>query len=378
MSQVVIIGCGLVGAAIAYELSAIPALSITVLDRQSPAQGATGAALGVLMGAISQKKKGRAWELRKHSLRTYEAWVPELEKVTGQAIHFNQDGLVRLLFEDDDWEKWRKLQALRQEQGWPLGIWSRAELDERCPGMGDRMGDRIITGAIHSGCDRQIDPKAMTHALVAACKQRGVDFHFDAEVCGIDGADRVAAGTPSVVSTQSEEFAADWVIISAGLGAAGVSEMIHTPVDIRPVLGQALRVRLPISPGDSVPPFQPVLTGNDIHVVPLGNPNPQKTEYREYWVGATVEFPDDSGAVFADVDQFQAMWKGAIAFYPALAAAEILERWSGNRPRPFGRPAPIVETVDEHSQIIVAAGHYRNGVLLAPATAHLVKELMGY
>ncbi len=58
MSNVVIIGCGIIGAAIAYELSQVPGLTITVLDRQAPAQGSTGAALGVLMGAISQKIKG--------------------------------------------------------------------------------------------------------------------------------------------------------------------------------------------------------------------------------------------------------------------------------------------------------------------------------
>ena len=133
MSQVVIIGCGLVGAAIAYELSAIASLQITVLDRQPPAQGSTGAALGVLMGTISQKKKGRAWALREYSLRTYETWVPQLEQGTGQTIRFNRDGLVRLIFDDDDLETWNTLKTIRREQGWPLEIWSRPELDERYP-----------------------------------------------------------------------------------------------------------------------------------------------------------------------------------------------------------------------------------------------------
>ncbi len=55
--KVAVVGCGIVGAAIAYELSQIPNVSVTVLDRQFPAQAATGAALGVLMGAISQKPR---------------------------------------------------------------------------------------------------------------------------------------------------------------------------------------------------------------------------------------------------------------------------------------------------------------------------------
>jgi glycine oxidase len=69
--RIVVIGCGVVGAAIAYELSRIPQFEITVLDQQPPAQAATGAALGVLMGIISQKTKGRAWHLRQTSIRRY-------------------------------------------------------------------------------------------------------------------------------------------------------------------------------------------------------------------------------------------------------------------------------------------------------------------
>ncbi|NEO09325.1 FAD-dependent oxidoreductase, partial [Moorena sp. SIO3I8] len=72
MSKVAIIGCGIVGAAIAYELSRVNGLSITVLDQHMPAQGSTGAALGVLMGAISKKVKGRAWQLRQASIQRYQ------------------------------------------------------------------------------------------------------------------------------------------------------------------------------------------------------------------------------------------------------------------------------------------------------------------
>lgn len=326
------------------------------------------------MGAISQKKKGRGWALREYSLRTYEDWVPQLVKETGQSILFNRDGLVRLTFGDDDIEKWNKLQMIRQEQGWPLALWSRDQLDEYCPGVGERMGDRVITGAIHSPCDRQIDPKALTHGLVAASQQRGVEYHFDAEVCEFElHSYGLSSGRPHIIHTEQDSFHADWVIIAAGLGATGLTQVLQNPVDIRPVLGQAMRVRL--SPLSSRLSFQPVLTGNDIHVIPLSHTCEGP---HDYWVGSTVEFPDDGGDVVADDARLSEMWAGAIAFYPALMNAEILEQWSGNRPRPFGRPAPIVESIAGYDQVILAAGHYRNGVLLAPATAQLVKEIMGY
>ena len=275
--------------------------------------------------------------------------------------------------------------------------------------------------------DRQVDPKALTHALVAACQQRGVTFRFDAEVCGFDLHSDASPSTHfHLISTASESFKANWVIIAAGLGATGLTHVMQHPVDIRPVLGQAMRVRVPLSHEESndKSKFQPVLTGNDIHVIPLDTASLDTAsldtasldtasldtasldtasldtasldtasldtasldtasldtaeDYQDYWVGATVEFPDNRGAVTTDATLFKTMWDGAIAFYPALAGAEIQEQWSGKRPRPFGRPAPIVEAMAGYSQVILAAGHYRNGVLLAPATARLVKELMGY
>ena len=78
MTKIIIVGCGVVGAAIAYELSLISSLDITIIEEKTPASGSTGAALGVLMGVISGKKKGRAWKYRDYSLQRYETLIPEL------------------------------------------------------------------------------------------------------------------------------------------------------------------------------------------------------------------------------------------------------------------------------------------------------------
>ena len=76
--KIIIVGCGIVGAMLAYELSRQFSADIHVLDRQLPAQGSTGAALGVLMGAISGKVKGRSWRLREASIRRYKSLIAEL------------------------------------------------------------------------------------------------------------------------------------------------------------------------------------------------------------------------------------------------------------------------------------------------------------
>ncbi|PSB62122.1 FAD-dependent oxidoreductase, partial [filamentous cyanobacterium CCP1] len=133
MQHIVIIGCGVIGASIAYELSREPQFRITVLDRQPPAQEATGAALGVLMGIISQKTKGRAWAMRQASMKRYETLIPELEAITGKDIPWNRQGILKLLFEGDDRAKWGRLAEFRQSQGWRLEQWDWEMIRSRCP-----------------------------------------------------------------------------------------------------------------------------------------------------------------------------------------------------------------------------------------------------
>ena len=108
MTEIAIAGCGVVGAAIAYELSRLPNLKITLFDENFPASGATKAALGVLMGVISQKTQGRAWKLRQTSLERYETLIPELESLTGYSIPYNRQGIVLLHFTGENREKDRK------------------------------------------------------------------------------------------------------------------------------------------------------------------------------------------------------------------------------------------------------------------------------
>ena len=76
--KIAIIGCGIVGAAIAYELSLVKGLDITLIDQKAPASGSTNAALGILIGIISRKTKGRAWRLREASMQRYPTLISEL------------------------------------------------------------------------------------------------------------------------------------------------------------------------------------------------------------------------------------------------------------------------------------------------------------
>ena len=135
-------------------------------------------------------------------------------------------------------------------------------------------------------------------------------------------------------------------------------------VKIKPVLGQALQIKLNHDLGDIN--FQPVITGEDVHIVPL--------KEQEYWVGATVEFPDEMGEVTAQTELLETVKKLAFSFCPNLEKGEIINTWSGKRPRPDGEAAPIIKEVPNYPHVLLATGHYRNGILLAPATALMIRD----
>jgi glycine/D-amino acid oxidase-like deaminating enzyme len=358
MNHVVIIGCGIVGAAIAYELSQVQNLKITVIDKQPPAQASTGAALGVLMGAISHKIKGNAWRMRSSSLQRYETLIPELEAIANRKIPFNRQGILKLCLQEDNLADWQKLAEIRSSQNWKLQVWDVAKLKSICP----QVNNDNITGAVYSPQDRQLDPTALTLALVDASQRNGVTFKFGVTVNG----SQTFANSCNQLETTEGKITADWFVIAAGLGSSLLTAQLNQMIDIRPVLGQALQVSLKYPLGDRH--FQPVITGDDVHIVPLGNGN--------YWIGATVEFPNDSDEILPDEELLKQALTQAIAFCPELASATINRTWSGLRPRPEKRPAPIIGKLPGFNNILLATGHYRNGILLAPATAYAIREMI--
>ena len=381
--NVVIIGCGVVGAAIAYELSQVKGLNITVFEEKQPAQGSTSAALGVLMGVISSKIKGSAWRMRQSSIERYGTLIPELEAITGRKIPCNRQGIVMLLSEDLDHplesgvevlSEWEQLREIRQSQGWELQVWDQEQLQKFCP----QVSHPQIIGAVYSPQDLQLNATALTVSLVDAAQRNGVNFRFGVSVTGTETPPPppptplhikkglVAAHKCNFIETTEGKVSADWFIVSAGLGSTALTAQLDQMVHIRPVLGQALYLSLGRTLGN--PDFQPVITGNDVNIVPMG--------HGDYWVGATVEFPDDEDQVSPSPELLNAVRQQAIAFTPDLAAAKVLRTWSGLRPRPEGRPAPVIDKLPGFTNVLLATGHYRNGVLLAPATATAIREMI--
>jgi len=374
--KVAIAGCGVVGATIAYELSQVPGLNISVFDALGPPKfpdvavtqfvspNSTGAALGILMGVISHKVKGKVWKLRQASIQRYQTLLPELESIIGRSIPYNRQGIVGLCFPSDDFERWESLVEIRRNQGWNLEIWDLHQLQKFCPQVSN---NNSINGAIYSPQDYQINPTALTMALVDAARHNGVEFNFGVNVLGAAPPLSGISQTCDAIETSQGRIPVDYLIVAAGLGSSPLTAQFQQFVDIRPVLGQALQLRLGHPLGN--PDFQPVITGNDVNIIPVEN--------GDYLVGATLEFPPEgTREIPSQPELLQEVLEQAITFCPELATATTIYSWSGLRPRPEGKPAPIIERLPGFTNVLLATGHYRNGILLAPATAIAIREMM--
>lgn len=351
--RIAIIGAGVAGAAAAYELSALGELDISLFEAGEPGQGSTRAALGVWMGVVSQKTGGRGWRLRRASLERLDTLVPELERLTGKTLSVNRQGLVLLQFDPQEEERWRQLQRRRQEQGYALEYWSRETLLSHCP----QIQDPQVVGAVYSPQDRQVNPLAFTQALLKGAEAQGVKIYLKTPVLSLS-----KPGAPLGLTIEDVNISPyfDAVILCGGLGVNPLIAPTADPLRLQPVLGQALEMELERTLG--WPDFQPVLTAQDIHLVPLGE--------RRYWLGATVE-PETEAP---DPTRLTALWERACQFYPALAQGRILRTWQGLRPRPAGESAPVIRPLQGYPRVLLATGHYRNGVFLALGTALAVRD----
>ncbi len=350
--DVLVIGCGVVGCAIAYQLAA-SGLSVIGVDAGEPAAGSTGAALGVLVGISSQQPGGDAVHLRLKSLERFDPLIARLEEDLGRGLPVNRRGLLKLL-EEGEAAAWQETLVARQQAGYPLQLLNPAEVGSLQPGL-----RRDRAGAIYSPQDRQIQPKLLTLALLEAAQRKGSQFFFHQPVQRVkrspDPPFRLQA-----VYTPAFTFSAGHVILAAGLGSSPLAKELGLQVPLQAVKGQALQVKAPgILLG-------PVVTDEDLHLVPLGDGS--------LWVGATVEFqaPHAKPTLHA----LQDLLTRATSLCPALAEATLLDHWAGYRPRPLGQRAPILGFAPDYVNLLIATGHYRNGVLLAPISAAIMGDLV--
>jgi glycine/D-amino acid oxidase-like deaminating enzyme len=267
--------------------------------------------------------------------------------------------LLLLAATPEERERQERIAADRARLGIPMRVLGPDDLAELQPAL-----PGAPLGGLLSPEDGQIDPGPLLVALLqetcAAGEAKGGGTTCVPETAlavergpgqsGGAGRDRrwrlrLASGT--VLET-------DWLVLCLGLGAAPLLAPLGHALPLEPVLGQALELELPADPAWTWPG---VVVWRGVNLVP----RPDLGSGR-LWLGATVERGTaESPEALAELREL-----GGEA-PPWLRQAVVVRQWQGLRVRPVGQPAPVL--AEPEPGLLIAGGHHRNGVLLAPATA---------
>ena len=345
----VVVGAGLVGVATAWLLlnRGHPVCLIDPVGAgKQTADAGTGAALGVLMAQVYRRSSGRGWRLRQRSLQLWQDWSHQLAE-RGSPLPL-RPGLLQLAADPQELELQQRLVQERNAKGFPLRQLSPGELAQLQPQLPDGA-----LGGLFSPLDGQLDPIVTRQRLLQDALSRGLELVSDrAEAIGAtSGADRwrlhLASGT---------QLDTPWLLVCAGLASAALLEPLGHQRPLAPVLGQALELQLPSGCDAERWPGSVLWQGTNLVPRPGGR----------LWLGATLELELAAGAL-GDPAALEAMGQLHGHAPDWLRAATPLRQWQGLRARPVGRPAPLLDQLEPG--LLLLSGHYRNGVLLAPASA---------
>jgi glycine oxidase len=348
MAEVVVVGAGLIGLGIAYELAKRD-VSVMVLDRDEPARAASWAGAGML-APFSEKLPDEAMlALCRDSLAMYPAFADELRERSGVDVRLRRDGTLHVALDDGRLAELAVHAETYRRNGGDVTMLGRNDVLAREP-----MLARSLAGAVFVANEAQVDNRRLGRALLGACETLGVRFERVAEIALECDARRVRG-----LRTERGFMAAGTVVNAAGAWAGkldGVPEAVRIPV--HPVAGEMLAIALPRAAMRAQ--------------VWLGHRYLVPRDDGRLLVGATVEERGFDARVTAA--GLHDLLDAALAVAPALAGFAVVETWAGLRPgSPDGRPFLGATALGGY---VVASGHFRNGILLAPITARLIADLI--
>ncbi|MFZ9229496.1 MAG: NAD(P)/FAD-dependent oxidoreductase [Prochlorococcaceae cyanobacterium] len=316
------------------------------LGCQRPDSG-SAAALGLLMAQVFHRASGRAWRLRQRSLSLWEQWIAQLQE-RGHPVAFKR-GLLLLASSANELERQQALVAERQAMGMALELWPAERLKALQPALPQ------ATGALWSPADGQIDPLLVLQALSDELLRGGASLHQQSAV----DLKALSQGHWQVQLSDGNSLHSAMVVLCAGSGTAPLLQSLGLAPALEPVLGQAVELcsNKADAPWSWSPDWPAAAVWQGINLVP--RPKGQ------LWLGATLEPGHQAGA--AALETMTSLNGHAPGW---LQQCQRLRQWQGLRMRPQGRPAPWLEPLAPG--LLLAAGHYRNGLLLAPATAEWI------
>jgi glycine oxidase len=366
----IFVGGGVIGLSCAWR-AAQRGASVAVLDRAAPPAGASRVAAGMLapVGELAFGEP-QLLEMTLASAQFYPEFVAGLEAATGKTTGYRCQGALHIALDRDEAAELRRVHDLQRS----LGLEAEWLPPRRCrelePGL-----TPSFNGGVHASGEAAVDPRALTASLLTALGAAGAELRTGTAAVGsaagngtkLRGPGEVAAGLfegkrlVGVRTGDGEELRAPTVVLATGAWAGSTGwlpEPARPPV--RPVKGQILELRS----RDGAAPCERIVASERVYLVPRPD--------GRLIVGATTEEQGFDTAVTAG--GVHELLREAYRLLPEVAEMELVASMAGLRP---GTPdnLPLIGP-GAIEGLVLATGHYRNGILLAPLTADAIGALL--
>ena len=338
------IGAGIIGTSIAWRL-AQAGCKVTLLDAGVLGGEASWAGAGMLSPGGEIEGRSPWTDFAFESLALYPQFLAELERESDFTIDYQRYGAIDVALTAEEWADLERRAAAQRELGIRSVPMDPARLREMAP-----LLERELAGALHFPDDALVNPRNITYALQVACERRGVTILEHHQATGIH-----VRGDCIEIDTPPGVLSAHCAVISAGAWSGEIAvrhgrERVPTPPTF-PVKGHLLGYRLPAGS------LRPILRHGKTYIVQRAN-------------GFTVAGSSLEEVGFdRQIDQsvVAEIHERACALLPCLRTAAAPEPWIGFRPATPGFEPEIRRIAG--TSLWLSYGHYRNGILLAPATA---------
>lgn len=349
-ADVMIVGAGVIGLACGWR-AAQRGLDVLVLERERPGAGASDVAAGML-APVAEATWGEepALALALEAHRLWPGFAAELAREAGGEVGFLGLGALHVALDRDEAAELRRRHELMRSLDLPAQWLAPSACRELEPGLGP------VAGGVLAPHEAAVDPRALVAALASALRSAGGRIETAEAVEALLDGGRMAG----VQAADGGEHRAAVTVLAAGAWSAADWLPPAARPPVRPVKGQILTLR-----GDPERPVcERIVVSERVYVVPRGD--------GRVVVGATVEEQGFDRRVTAG--GVLELLREAYRAVPEIVELELVEMMAGLRPAtPDNVPVIGASALDG---LLVAAGHYRNGILLAPVTAERVSALL--
>jgi glycine oxidase len=348
--DVVIVGGGVIGSAIAYFLAKLGRKAL-ILERERMASQASGAAAGMLGAQIEMGlDTGPLFQLARFSRSLFPELSTELRELSGVDIGLTQKGTLRTVYRDTEVAHFQDMIKRQHEAGEKAEWLTAGELAAREPNL--REG---AYGAVYIPQDGHVVAPELTKAFALSAVRLGAEIREFVEVSSLMLKDYQVQG----VLTSAGPISCNHVILCAGAWSGRLAAQLGFNLGVYPVKGECF----------SVVSARPLLTStvfsDDCYIVP-------KPGLRTI-IGATVKPGSFNRQVtLAGIDQ---LLQSAKQVLPSIVDAEWEKAWAGIRPQ-TADGLPYLGAHPDWQGLTFATGHYRNGILLSPATGMMIADVV--